>query len=72
MPRSIEKVEFVFLSIAMVVGHRDRVRFDGDPALAFEVHGIKVLILLVALGKQSWWPREDGQRGLSSHGRYGR
>ena len=49
MPRRIEQVQSVALARFARVTHRNRMRFDGDPALPFQVHGIKKLILLFPL-----------------------
>ena len=49
VPRRIEQIEPVFFSRLRGVTHRDRVCLDRDPALAFEIHRIEQLILLVAL-----------------------
>ena len=48
MPRGVHEVEFVDFTGLGLVLHRDRMRFDGDAALAFEVHGVEHLILLLA------------------------
>ena len=49
MPRRIEQIQPVFFARLCGVLHRYRVRFDRDPAFAFQVHGIKQLILFLAL-----------------------
>jgi len=49
MSRRVEKVEPVFLPIPGGITHRHRMGLDRDAALAFEVHRIEELILLVAL-----------------------
>ncbi len=49
VPRRVEQIEPVFLSRLARVPHRDRMRFNRDSALAFEIHRIEQLILLVAL-----------------------
>src|SRR5262245_27651982 len=45
----IEEVKPVFLAFSRGVTHRDRVRLDRDPALAFEIHRIEELILFLAV-----------------------
>ena len=45
----IEQVKPVFLAVFRGVTHRDRVRLDRDPALAFEIHRIEELILFLAV-----------------------
>jgi len=47
--RRIEQVEVVFLAVFRGVTHRDWVRLDRNPALAFQIHRIEQLILLVAV-----------------------
>ena len=49
MPRRVEKIETVILPVLRGVTHRHRMRFDRDPAFAFQIHGIEDLILLIAL-----------------------
>ena len=44
----IEQVKTVFLTVLGGVTHRDRVRLDRDPALAFEIHRVEQLILFLA------------------------
>ena len=43
MPRRVHEVEPVFDSVLRRVTHRDRVRLDGDAALALEVHRVEEL-----------------------------
>ena len=50
MARGIHEIECVFLTILGPVLHRDRMRLDGDAALALQIHGVKDLLLLVAVG----------------------
>ena len=45
----IEEVKSVFLAVSRGVTHRDRVRLDRNPALAFEIHRIEELILFLAV-----------------------
>ena len=45
----IKQVKAIFLSILRGVTHRDRMRLDRDPALAFEIHRIEELILFLAV-----------------------
>ena len=49
MPRRIEQVQPVFFARLCGVLHRYRVRFDRDPAFAFQIHRIEQLILFLAL-----------------------
>ena len=45
----VDEVEFVSLPIFRLVGHRHRVRFDGDTLFAFEVHRVEQLVLFFAM-----------------------
>ena len=66
MPRRVGKVETIRFPILCRVFHRDRVRLDGDPALAFEVHGIKELILpLTLLDRAGALEQTIRKRGLA-------
>ena len=47
--RRIEKIERVLQTILGLVLHRHRMGLDRDSTLTFQVHGIKQLILLVAI-----------------------
>ena len=49
MSRCVEQVELVSLPVFGRVGHADRVRLDGNAALAFKIHGVEELILLITL-----------------------
>ena len=49
MSRCVEQVELVSLSVFGRVGHADGVGLDGNAALAFKIHGVKELILLITL-----------------------
>ena len=49
VPRSIEQVQLIALAGFARVTHRHRMRFDRDPALPFQVHRIKKLVLPLAL-----------------------
>jgi len=56
MPRRVEQVQPKRLSLFGRVTHHHRMRFDRDPALPFQVHRIKELILP--------FPLLDGARAL--------
>ena len=48
------------------VTHRDRMGLDRDPALAFQIHRVEQLILLVALvNRAGAFEQSIGQRGLA-------
>ena len=48
------------------VFHGDRVGFDGDAALAFEVHGVEELLLSLAfLNRPGGLQQTVGERGLA-------
>jgi hypothetical protein len=49
VPRCIEQIQPVFFARLRTVLHRYWVRFDRDPAFAFQIHGIEQLILFFAL-----------------------
>src|SRR6266480_8144111 len=49
MTRRIEQIQQIDLPGFRAIIHRHRMRFDRDPAFAFEVHRIEQLVLLVAL-----------------------
>lgn len=66
MARRVEQVEFVSFSILRLVLHGHRMRLDGDPLLALEIHRIEQLILLFALGDRARRLQEAvGKRGLA-------
>ena len=49
----VNQIELIGLAILRGVGHADGVGFDGDAALAFEVHGIEDLGLHFARSERS-------------------
>ena len=51
MTGGVNEVELVFLPVFRRVLHAYRVGFDGDAALAFQVHGIEHLGLHLARGE---------------------
>ena len=46
--RRVDQVQLVRLAVLRLVGHRHRMRLDGDAALAFEVHRIEHLLAHLA------------------------
>jgi hypothetical protein len=42
--RSVDEVELIGVAVPGRVGHPDRVQFDGDAALALQVHGVEQLL----------------------------
>ena len=53
MARSIDQVELILLSILGDVFHADGMGFDGDAALALQIHGVQHLFLHLAQGERS-------------------
>jgi len=49
VPRRVDEVQGIRVSVRSVVVERDGVRFDRDPALALEIHRIEQLLGHVAL-----------------------
>ncbi len=46
--RRVDQVQLVVLAVLRVIGEADRLRLDGDAALALDVHGIEHLLLHLA------------------------
>src|SRR6218665_630736 len=67
MARGINEIELVALSIFFRgVIQRDRMRFDGDAALALEIHGVQHLSLhLTRLKATTYLDEAVGQCGLA-------
>ena len=66
MAWGVEQVELVGLAILRGIHHADGVGFDGDAALAFEVHGVEDLGLHLARGQRSGqFEQAVGERGLA-------
>ena len=62
----VDQIELVGLAVLRGVGHADGVGFDGDAALAFEVHGIEDLGLHFARGEGSGQLEQAvGERGFA-------
>ncbi len=53
MAGSVDQVELVSLAVVRGVHHADGVGFDGDAALALQVHGVEDLGLHLARGERS-------------------
>ena len=51
MTRRIHEVERVGLAVPRRIVQAYRLRFDGDAALAFQLHGVEHLLAHLALGK---------------------
>ena len=45
MARGVNQIQFVFITVGCFVRHADRMRFDGDSAFLFQIHGIEELIV---------------------------
>ena len=48
----VDEVQQVLLAVFRLVGDADALRFDGDAALAFDVHAVKVLVAFFAFRHQ--------------------
>ena len=65
VPRGIDQVELVSLSVLGLVHHADGVGFDGDAALALQIHGIQHLGLHLARRQRPGQLQQAvGQRGF--------
>ena len=51
--RGVDQVQFVSFTALRLIQHGDRVRFDGNPPLLFEVHRIEQLIFHLARGDRA-------------------
>jgi len=49
--RRIDNVELINLTIIGLIIQRHTLRFDGDPALAFNIHGIKDLFCHLSISQ---------------------
>ena len=66
VPRGVNQVEHVDLTVVGLVREPDRVRFDGDPALALEIHAVENLRLhLAGLQGARHLEKTVGQRRLA-------
>lgn len=66
MPRRVDQVEGIDISILRLVLHRHWMRFDGDAALALQIHGIEQLLLhLAVFNRMREFHHAVGQRRLS-------
>ena len=62
----VDQVELVGLAVVRGVHHADGVGFDGDAALALQVHGVEHLGLHFARGERAGQLQQAvGQRGLA-------
>ena len=50
VPRSVDQVQFITLTVLGIVIHRDRMGLDGDAAFLLEVHRVEKLVLHFAIG----------------------
>ena len=63
---SVDEVELVGLAVLRGVHHADGVGFDGDAALALQVHGVEDLVLHFARGERPGELQQAvGQRGFA-------
>ena len=63
---SVDQVELVSLAILRGIHHADGVGFDGDAALALEVHGVENLLLHFAHGERAGQLQQAvGERGFA-------
>ena len=63
---SVDEIELVGLAVVRGIHHADGVGFDGDAALAFEVHGIENLGLHFAGGEGAGkFEQAVGERGFA-------
>ena len=51
MARGINEVELVCITVGVMIVERDRLRFNGDTALALKLHGVKHLSLHFAVSQ---------------------
>ena len=66
MPRRIDEIEFVDLTILGLVIQRHALRFDRDPSLTLQVHGIKHLLGHLAIRQPATVLNKPvGERGLA-------
>ena len=66
MAGRVDEIQLIKLPIFGGVHHADRVRFDGDAALAFEVHGVKHLSLHFARRQRACELKQTvGERGFA-------
>jgi len=66
VPRSVDQIQLVGIAVLRRVVHADRVRLDGDAALAFQVHPVQQLFLKVALGHRAGQLEQPvGEGGLA-------
>ncbi len=66
MPRRVDEVQLVALTVLRVVVERDALRLDGDAALALERHGIEHLTLhLTRIEPTTELDQPIGERGLA-------
>ena len=66
MPRRVDEIEDVLLAGRRGVVQADRMRLDGDPALALEVHGVEDLVAeLAVFDRPTALDEAVGERGLA-------
>ena len=63
MTRRINEVDHIVQAVAVAVSQPHRLRLDGDPALAFDVHLIKELLTLFALRQSAGDPEQTVSEG---------
>ena len=65
MAGSIDQIELVDFAILRCVHHADGVSFDGDAALALQIHSVEDLGLHLARGQRSGkFQQAVGERGF--------
>ena len=66
VPRCIDQIELVGLSITRPVGQGDRLRLDGDPAFTLQIHRVEHLRLHLAVAQTTTQLNEPiSQRGFA-------
>ncbi len=66
MPRGVDQVQNIRLAVTGAVGQGDGIAFDGDAALALDVHVVEKLILKISLVADAGvLDQPVGQRGLA-------
>ena len=66
MAGRVDEVQQILLAAFRGVGDADALRLDGDAALAFDVHAVKVLVAFFAFRHQPRKLKDTvGERGLA-------
>ncbi len=72
MSRRIDQIQPVLVAISRVVMQPDALRFDGNPALALQIHGIEHLRCHLTLGKRAGQARANDRPAWIYRGRCAR